>query len=719
MKLRREKCTDCQACIPVCEAGINPITQSESIECDNCGVCAAFINIGIGLHFLFIQKSDNFITTITQPDPVNPTGMVSFFLIAGMVVSGFSAMIYEVAWTRVLILILGSSTYAFSCILIAFLMGITLGSFIFNLLSEKINLGLAEFCFIEILIGTFSLVSLPIFSLLPRFYIILYHLLPYNNWAIQFLRLLVPVVIMIIPATFMGFAFPLAGKLYSIETKDITSCICRIYGASTLGNICGAICAGFLFLNILGAQNTLKLAIILNLSIGISGLLLNKTRFSLAVALIALFVGAGTLLQPAWNKYLLSRGVSIYARGIDPSQPLKDREMPNDILFYKEGINDVVTVLVHSDGNRFLKINGKADASTNSIDMSTQLLLGYIPLFLQPNANNALVIGLGIGVTANAVAGHNTIEEVDCVEIEPAVVEAAEYFSHYNNNLLQNPKVNIIVEDANSHLKLSSKNYDLIISEPSNPWIKGIGNLFSLDFYNLCRQRIRTGGVMCQWVQIYELSPEILRMAINSFRQAYPYCQLWFNPPGNAFILGSEQPLIYELDHIEQLIKKITGEKNNHDLVIDSPLGILAYFELNNEEITEFTRGAELNTNNYPRLEFAAPYFQALDTIIPNYRLIRSYKKNILPPNIKIGNRELHRETYYYGLSRLYYKTGMSRRINQYIQWADQYINEAININGHDPRFYIVRGRIYVAREIYQLAVLDFKRALELEPEND
>jgi spermidine synthase len=630
-----------------------------------------------------------------------------------MVAAGLSAMIYEIAWTRMLVMVLGSSTYAFSCILMAFLLGITLGSFIFNLLSRKFTLGLRGFCLVEILIGVFSLVSLPTFSLLPRAYIFLFNALPPQiSWSIQGLRFLIPVLIMVIPATLMGLAFPLAGA--------ITKCVCKIYGANTLGNICGAILAGFFFLSLLGAQTTLKLAIIINLVLGVIGLLLKRVRFNpLLIGIVAFIIGL-TIIQPRWDKYLMDSGVAVYTDSMSTEKSLEDRLYRSEMLFFKEGINAIVTVYQKSDGNRFLRINGKADASTNAIDMSTQLLLGHIPAILHPDPQNALVIGLGGGITANTVALFDSIRQVDCVEIEPAVVEAVHYFNHYNQNILQNGKIDLIVDDARSYLRKTDRSYDLIISEPSNPWIKGIGNLFTVEYYRLCRKSLNSRGIMCQWVQIYELSPDVLKMIVNSFRQAFPYCQLWFNPPGNAFILGSERPLTYNLESVDKKLDfvKLQNEVNRVELTMDSALSFLAYFELNNEEITEFSKGADLNSDNYPKLEFLAPYNLTVNTIIPNYKLIRSYKKHILPPNIRLNNRKISPDGYYYGLSKVYLKAGLSRQIIQYIHWAYYHINLALEINDRDARYYIVRGRINTAREAFEEAYADFSHSLELDSKN-
>jgi spermidine synthase len=523
---------------------------------------------------------------------------------------------------------------------------------------------------------------------------------------------------MIVPATLMGFAFPLVGELYAQKTKKITSGVGNIYGANTLGNVCGALIAGFILLAGLGTQNSLKLAIVLNLAIGVVGTVIERSRSTVLLIGISLLIGGLTFSQPPWDKYLLSSGVSIYTSEFNLLQSPGKWIRRFEMLFYKEGPNGVVTVHQRPDGGRFLKINGKVDASNSAKDKPTELLLGYVPLFLHSKPQTALVIGLGSGITARTIAQYDFIQQVDNVEIEPAVVEAAtKYFRKENKNIQHNPKVKIIVDDARSYLKRPDRSYDFITSEPSNPWMKGIGNLFSTDFYQLCRRRLKAKGIMCQWIHCYGLSPEVLKMAVNTFRQSFPFCQLWYLPSGgDALMIGSEQPITFDWERMEKLINYTPEIKKemNKDLMIESPTNFLAYFTLNNDEITNLVKGAALNTDNYPRLEFLAPYdlLPFFSSDILNYRIIKSYKSHILPNNFKQKSRTIPLIEYYYSLSRVF----LLARNNPE---AYQYINEALKLSDQDPRFYLVRGRIYASNKDFSEAIADFEHCLKLDPNND
>jgi len=450
----------------------------------------------------------------------------------------------------------------------------------------------------------------------------------------------------------MGAAFPIAGAAYTRATGHIPTGVGNIYAANTLGNVFGALLTGFFLLSNVGIQNSLKVAIILNLTVGVLGLLLSRPKLTFILAGSAVLIGVLAIIHPPWNKLILNSGVSIYTDRFDPSKPFKGTLGQEKIIYYKEGLNGVVAVYQTTNGQRALTINGKVDAGTSPLDMSTQSLLGYLPLFLHPDPQDALVIGLGSGVTVSALAGYDFIRQVDCVEIEPAVVAAASFFEHENRNILKDPRVNIIIGDAREHIRLSPTSYDLIISEPSNPWIKGIGGLFTVDYFSLCRQRLNPGGIMCQWIQAYSLTPQMYKMAVNSFSQSFNYCQLWYKPTGDTLIIGSQSPITFDLERIKKLMNynELVQADMKQYLFLDSPAGLLAYYQLNNEEITTLIKGARLNSDNYPLLEFEAPRSLLFNTDILNYKNIRSYKKNILPPRTKPAGLKINLAEYYYSL---------------------------------------------------------------------
>ena len=284
-----------------------------------------------------------------------------------------------------------------------------------------------------------------------------------------------------------------------------------------------------------------------------------------------------------------------------------------------------------------MRVNGKTDAS-NAGDMHTQLMSGHLPMFIRPDAKRALVIGMGSGVTAGAVSLH-PLERIDVIEIEPAVVEAAAFFAKENRELLKNPKARVAIADGRNFLLASDGGYDVIISEPSNPWMRGIGNLFSLDFYELTAQRLAPKGIVCQWIHAYGLFPEDLKMVVKTFRSVFPHTTIWNTTRGDLLLIGSKDP--WALDHatLQAKYDAVPGLKEDMArLGLHSPLAILADFVLVEEDAAQYGQHALVNTDDLPFLEFSAPDSLYADTVDLNWRVLKSFERRPYPPIVGLSD---------------------------------------------------------------------------------
>jgi hypothetical protein len=224
------------------------------------------------------------------------------------------------------------------------------------------------------------------------------------------------------------------------------------------------------------------------------------------------------------------------------------------VKYYRDGAGATVSVgtwRARTNEHLVLKVNGKPDASTAD-DMVTQLLLAHIPMLLKPNAQQALVIGLGSGVTCGAITCYPSVQRVDAVEISPEVVEAARWFDAHNHGILTNARVRVVVEDAKSFLQITDHRYDVIISEPSNPWMAGVAGVFSREYYESCRARLAQGGLMTQWIHSYESSNESLEIVLATFRSVFPYFGVWHGSLGDLILVGSAQPPAVNLNELEK-----------------------------------------------------------------------------------------------------------------------------------------------------------------------
>ncbi|MGH8923011.1 MAG: spermidine synthase, partial [Actinomycetes bacterium] len=382
------------------------------------------------------------------------------------------------------------------------------------------------------------------------------------------------------------------------------------YSLNTLGAIFGSFAAGFVVLPLLGLQRGLALGGLATVGLGVAFLWAGNARgrrvFATVAPLVALAVA---LALPRWSLEHFSAGlfrVSI-AKEIIESQKW---QIPK-LEYYHDGI--ATTVSVERWGKTVaLKNNGKVDAS-NGDDMATQIMVGLMPLLFHPtaldNPPRVAVVGYGSGVTIGAVTQF-PIGHADVVELEPAVVDAGtRFFGAYNHHPEKDPRVRVIIGDGRNFLTQSDDRYDVIISEPSNPWITGVSNLFTVDYWKLARARLADDGVFCQWAQLYEMSSANIKIILKSFAEVFPYTYVFSaeDLSSDVILVATNHPL--PLD-VAQLARNFDDPILKRELKrggVESAEDLISYLLLTPDEIPAFTAGSPLNTDDDAIIEFAAP----------------------------------------------------------------------------------------------------------------
>ncbi|MFZ5366124.1 MAG: fused MFS/spermidine synthase [Patescibacteria group bacterium] len=579
---------------------------------------ATVINILIGITVLWLTRinADIKLTHVDvsadkrQSESV-PISTNQRILLAAFALMGFSALALEVLWTRVLILFFGGSVYAFTTVLVTFLLGIALGSaMVSKLLSYyAIKNLLLWFGAGAVILGISVIVSTPFFQEMPFWLLGILKEARGSFGTVTVWEFILSFLIMFVPTFLMGVLFPLGVKIYTQELAGLGQSVGRLYGVNTFGGILGSLAAGFLLVPLIGVQKGIWLAAILYFLVGGAILIkagINKTVKLLTYSFIFLIISIGYFL-PSWNKHFLVSGPFANWRFFvwDSREQAEKRMQASELLYYKEGLEAVVAVK-KSGEQIFLRINGKTDAATG-LDMDTQILSGQLPMLLHPNPQDVLVIGLGSGITLGSVETY-LLKIVEAVEIEPAVVEAAKYFSEANWNALEDKRLKMIVGDGRHYLLGTSKKYDIITSEPSNPYLAGPSKLFTKEYFNLVKSRLKEEGLVAQWIQLYTLDTQDLKMVIKTFQSVFPYVTVWDNLSSyDLLLIGSEEP--QELD-LSLLGKKFREEKIKKDLArifIENPEQFLSYLALDSRGVEDFTQGAKENTDNHPILEFSAP----------------------------------------------------------------------------------------------------------------
>ncbi|RME26773.1 MAG: hypothetical protein D6798_05980 [Deltaproteobacteria bacterium] len=576
--------------------------------------------------------------------------------------AGTSGLIYEVAWFRVLVLNLGGSVYAFTIMLLGFLVGIAAGGWIGGGWADRVlhRRGLpgllAVLAGIELGIGLLAWLTMYLYGELPYLFTWLFDQIdPYLGWLLPG-KLGIALLVMLPPCLLMGAAFPFLVRAAAPGDGDQPTAlggpVGALYGWNTVGGILGAAAGSLLLLPHIDVTGTVLLAISLNLvaaMLAIGAVRWRQGRRGQVVGWAAATAAAIALVHlkpPPWNPLLMTAGMYKYASELSDRsrQGVWDFAVaPYELLFYDEGLSSVVTVArSRSSGNIWLANNGKVDAST-SVDMPTQVLCATLPFAFRPDARQAVVIGLASGITAGAVTLHGGLEHIDIVELEPAIVAASHVFDEYNHRPLEDPRVRLWANDGRNQLNLvPDGSYDVVVSEPSNPWLSGVSNLFTREFFELGKRKLKPGGVWSQWVQMYGMDTRDLRTLLKTFATVYPHVRLFSTiEDADLVLIGSDAPLSVQADDLERLFhidEDITFELAGIQVV--NAYDLLTRYQMGRDRILEFAGDAPLNTDDNMRIEYSAPLHLHEETAEANFQALLGDKDDRRPPLEAVHGRD-------------------------------------------------------------------------------
>lgn len=563
------------------------------------------------------------------------------YLLITFAIVGATAMVYEVAWSRLLATTLGSSTYAFTVMLATFLAGITVGSRLFEAwLKRGHRVSLTTFSVTQVLTGLGAVLFLLLFRQLPA---ILWTLITATHKTFDGLviaQFAICALAMLPTAIVFGFNFPVVTMLIAgRERGDGPSgaAVGRACAANTMGAIVGSLAAGFWLVPSLGSFRLVVWTAAANLALAVFLLARESPRQSFKVAEVSVLgalVVFGGYSKMLYDPAMANFGV-VTTRGLYPATLNLDEVVRmRDLLFAEDGLNASISVTQSAD-NLALATNGKVDASTG--DRTTQLMLGHLGMIFHQAPRKVLVIGFGSGMTVSAVSRYPGVQQIDCVEIEPAVLRAAPYLKPLNRGVLNDPRVRIIIDDARNFLFTTQNRYDLIISEPSNPWIAGVAALFTNEFYQQVRARLAPGGMLVQWVQLYSVFPQDLRMVLNTVTGDFPQVTVWTASSGDIILLGQSKPGSLSLDRMHSLWSGAQLRADYEEMGLQNPEGMLGYFLLDDSDLRTLVAGAPRNTDNLTRLEYRAPLaiFDG-NAVGENLQMLSRQRSRLLPASIEI-----------------------------------------------------------------------------------
>lgn len=556
--------------------------------------------------------------------------------------AGFSSLLCELAWFRLMTLMLGGSAYAFSAMLLAFLFGIGLGGWLAGGPADRSarragpRRVLTQLAWIQVGVAMLTWAGMYFYGQLPFVFVRLFALTekaPGWFWPAQ---VLLATGVMFPPALLMGATFPFLVRAAAGPADVLNQPVGRLYGMNTLGAVVGAAAGGLLLLPGLHVHGTVLMAAAMNLVAAFvaGGLAVSAqtavrprrlTLWGLATAALVIL---GLWQRPPWDPILMTSGMYKYVSNLETRNRdgvLNFAVRPFDLVFYDEGLSAVISVTRKREGgNLALATNGKVDASSHA-DRETQTLVAHLPLAFRPQSSHVMVIGLASGMTLGSVTLYPGPARIDVVEIEPAVVEASHAFDEYNHHPLDDPRVHLHLNDARNHLLLTDdETYDLVIAEPSNAWLSGVANLFTAEFFALGKRKMKRGGLWTQWIQTYGMAPDDLRCLLGTFADAYLHVRLFRVDASDLILLGSDEPLPLDEGAMEYVFG--AGGDAAEDLYrigCRKPEHLLSLYQFDRDTIWGLARNAVRNTDDNMHIEYSAPRHLHEQTSVENSRLIQ------------------------------------------------------------------------------------------------
>ena len=505
---------------------------------------AGVINIALASIVWLLVRIDPLAKTQPIRRDTADTGnapLTRLFLLAAFI-TGAASFIYEIGWIRMLSLVLGSTTHSFELMLSAFITGLAFGGLWIKKRIDNIESPVKFSGFVQLIMGLLALVTIPV-------YIASFDLMAWLMGALEhnesgYLRFSLAshaiALAVMLPTTFMaGMTLPLF-TFVLIRRGGGEASIGRIYAANTLGAIAGVLFAVHIGLPHLGLKNLIVFGAILDIVLGLvllSRMTSDRThglQFGAFASLVALAFLLG-FVNP--DPKLLASGVYRFGD--------TDTLETADMLYYEDGKTASIALSSHENGALIISTNGKSDAAIQAdrsrpyaADEITMTLLGSLGLAYKPDAVQVANIGMGSGMTTHVLLARSEIEEVDTIEIEPAMVEASEALGEFVARAHEDPRSNIVIEDAKTFFSLHNSIYDVIIAEPSNPWVSGVASLFSSEFYERVTHHLRDDGVFVQWIQLYEFNDELAASILKAMAENFADFVIYAVDDGNILLIA-------------------------------------------------------------------------------------------------------------------------------------------------------------------------------------
>ncbi len=637
---------------------------------------------------------DTEVSQSTDTNSQQPTAN-SHLVLWAIGISGFCALAYEVLWTRIMVFFLGSTTYAFATMLAAFLFGIALGSIVLARWVDRMKQPIAVFGVVQLGIGLFALILMPAFEELYG----MTRAFQSTFGSSRFWAFFSCFLVMCLPTFLMGASFPLVTKIYTGSERQLGRSIGNVYAVNTVGSILGAFSAGFILIPLLGIRPSIVLMVALNTGIGCLLVLKSGQRTKTSGALLqGVSIGMPILNAGLAVILLLTLNQPLFLK----SAIFKTQRPGDTLVDYNEEVDATVTTLKDDEGVYRLYVDTNQAADASRWDSPSHRVIAHLPLLLHPRPKRALVVGFGMGLTSYSITQHGV--RVDAIELSKGVISAAqEHFTHVNGNVFESPLFDYKINDGRNHILMTKTKYDMISTGIIHPLVSaGSSNIYTADFYRLCRRILSEDGIMCQWVPLHRLPETHYKMIVRTFVEVFPHTTLWYKyTPDFVILIGTQEPL--QIDY-KNFIARAQIASISEGLAADDldGLSLLDSFMMGPETVRKYVGVGPVHTDNRPRLEFFRGADLA-DTTTQNVKGMVEYRERVLPYLTNYGSTLAEMksvreklDTYFRATHRLI--RGQIAYASAQYQDAAELMNQAVELNPLDEtiryNFGVVSGLI-------------------------
>ena len=663
-------------------------------------------------------------------------------VLAAVSVAGFCALALEVLWTRVLLFVLGTSVYAFACMLTCFILGIALGSF----LCSRVFLARIKNCIfalgvVEFLVGLSVLGSVPLLGMLWYIdHILTQKVLAGPFWKEVAAHFIDASVVLLVPTVLMGMVFPIAVKICATSWKAAGKRIGEVYACNTMGCVIGSFAAGFVMVPLLGLRDSFLVIIAIQLFLAVVVIFFSeKHRMVLGVS--AAVVSVVAIVVSVLN---IPRDVFL--------KTMNTYHYPSEVIYIKDDATGTVTVHDLPDGDRLIAVDGVDVAGMDLMLRTTQKLQGYVPLLMHKAPQKVLQIGFGSGETSGVGLAFG-VEDYRIVDICPGVFEAGKFFEEINRGSYKDPRLRKIIMDGKNFVKLTDEKFDIIMNDSTYPGTTGSSALYTYEHFMQCRERLSPGGILSCWIPL-DLRGEDLRLIFRTFQKVMPHCCLWMANNclnKHAVLVGSASGLQIDFQRARKLVERLDISSDLAIINIHSVYDFLDCFVVDEGGLRRIGGTGPLNTDDRPRLEFGAAIKRDEEgCLITAMKWLSREHCSVLPYLVNLGDTEEESQQVKSTLDQFYTGTGyalrgllgilqgdpqimntefekarqanpLDRDVQSCLDELDLEIKALVAAVERTPRKPILRSRLakrYLLLRNYEAAGEQYRNYLELEPDS-